>query len=160
MGRNQGVMEEFITDSVRKWFQGFRAIATDEIVIPLVNENDARTLERIGQEPLLRASPQQIQGEYLFKMELGSSRPTNEMQEKQEALLMLNAAKDFGEAVMLPQFLIDWLVAFNKSPRRYLLNQGERNVMGAAIPGQAGNGAGGQQRQSTPIDPNLLRGIQ
>jgi hypothetical protein len=160
VGRNQAVMEEFITDTVRKWFQGFRYVATDDLIIPLINDRDARQLNQIGREQFLTATPKQIQGEFLFKMQLGSSRPTNEVREKQEALLNLQHAANFGERVLLDQFLVDWLLAFNKSPQRYLQRTDEMALTGAAIPAQSGgNGAAQTQRRFTPVDANVIRPI-
>jgi hypothetical protein len=155
VGRNQSVMEEFITDSVRKWFQGFRAIATDDVLIPLMTEEDAAMFEAM----VLNVTPRQIQGEFMFKMRLGSSRPNNEMREKQEAIGHLQAMAPFAQVISQPQLLIDYWRAFNRSPRRYLLPQNMRQGTGAAVSRGDGRdrGAGGSPR---PMDiANITRNV-
>ena len=152
VGRNQAAMEEFITDSVRKWFQGFRAVMTDDVLIPLMTDDDAKTFDQV----VMTATPAQIQGEYLFKMRLGSSRPNNEMREKQEAMMHLQTTAPFAEVTNLPQLLIDYWRAHNKSPRKYLLDQAMRDKTAAAQPKQDGQGGGKPQ---APIDMNLVRSV-
>jgi hypothetical protein len=155
VGRNESAMEDFITDSVRKWWQGFRAITTDEVVIPIVGEEDARMLENEAQGGVLSATPAQIQGEYLFRMRLGSSRPNNEVREKAEAMQHLQVLQPWNEVVQFPQLLIKYFLAHNMSPRRMLANQQERNATGAAIP--KGDGKAKPQGSQKPIDMNIVR---
>jgi hypothetical protein len=157
VGRNQSAMEEFITDSVRKWHQGLRAVATDDILVPLLDEQDARELVKNTNNPYLRATPKQIQGEFLFRMRLGSSRPTNEQREKQEAMVMLEMMQRFPERMVADQFIVDWLMAFNKSPSRYMLNAEEIQATGANVPpGEPGMPGGGNGASPVTADPNIL----
>jgi hypothetical protein len=157
VGRNQSAMEEFITDSVRKWHQGLRAVATDDILVPLLDEQDARELVKNTNNPYLRATPKQIQGEFLFRMRLGSSRPTNEQREKQEAMVMLEMMQRFPERMVADQFIVDWLMAFNKSPSRYMLNAEEIQATGANVPpGEPGMAGGGNGAGPVTADPNIL----
>ncbi len=156
VGRNQSAMEEFITDSVRKWYQGFQAVATDDVTIPLMNDNDARTLEQAGAS-FQTATPDEIRGEFLFRMRLGSSQPANEVREQQEALQMLATAYKLNDPLLSkPQFLLNWLLAYNKSPKRFLLNQKEREATGAGLP-EAEDGAAGPGNGVDLIDQNILR---
>lgn len=162
VGRNQSVMEEFITDTVRKWHQGLRAVATDDMLIPIIGRQGAARIGQDSQSVYLKATPKQIAGEFEFRMRLGSSRPSNEKQEKQEAMILLKLTEGpNADRLMIDQHYIDIYTAFNKDPGRYMLSPEELKAMQEAganqMPQEGGkpNGAGGQA-----IDPNIVASFQ
>jgi len=162
VGRNQDAVEEFITDSVRKWHQGLQAVATDDMLIPILGEDTVTRVGRNAMQVYLNVRPQDIRGEFMFRMRMGSSRPTNEQQQKQEALILLKLVEQFGDRLIIDQHLTDVYLAFNKSPGRYMMNEAEVAAMQKAkeneIPAQAGGG-GQSNGKGGPIDMNLIKSV-
>lgn len=152
--RNQTTVEAWLTDSVRMYAKVVQGTATDAYLVPVLGEEDASAL-MAGAEAVVEIAPEQIQGEFLFEIEVGSTLPKNEQAEKADALAFLQAIAPFAQNANIPDALIELVTAFNRDPRRSLLNAMQIQKTAQALPGMPPteptkpNGGGG-------IDPAAL----
>jgi hypothetical protein len=169
--RNLEKYEEFWKGNVRKWVKGFQKVTTRDVLVPIVGRGDVSQLEQpLGDSgQFLKATPEQIRGEFLFEIEAGSTTQADRNMEIQQAMAWYQATK--GESMVNAQETMRNLaVAFGKDPAKALVGiqvtqatQSRLDQMGAGA-GAQGNGqaAGGPQLTSSApvpepaVNPNLM----
>jgi hypothetical protein len=133
--RNQGRVEEWLQDSIRLYAKVVQGSATDSYLVPVMGEEDASAL-MAGADAVLEISPEQIQGEFAYEIQVGSTLPKNDQAEKADALAFLQAIAPFAQNANIPEALIELVVAFNRDPRRALLNAMQIQKTNQLLPGQ------------------------
>lgn len=134
MGRNQGAVEAWLKDSIRLYAKVVQGSVTDKIAIPVVGAEDTAAL-MAGEGQVLQIEPQQIQGEFLFDIEIGSTLPRDERQEIAKEMAWLGIAEKFPNVTNLPDALLKLAVAMGKSPREALLTAAQQQATAQQIPG-------------------------
>ena len=134
-GRNQSKAEAWLRDSVRLFAKGIQALPEAQWIIPVLGPQDAASL-MAGQSAVLQLSSAEIQGEYLFDIEVGSTLPRNDRQEIAKGMAWLQIAQQFPQNVSIPAALLDTAIAMDKDPETALMNAEQVAATNEALEGQ------------------------
>jgi hypothetical protein len=129
-GRNVERVEDFIASSLRHYAIARQATTTEEEVVPIVGRKLAAMLRETGS--YLTISPDQIEGEYDYKIVAGSSLPDNRQRRIQEAMAKLEIAKSAPELHDLQEAYARVWEAFGERPSDVMLNLDELKTTQAA----------------------------
>lgn len=158
-GRNQGPWEDFLSDTFTTFGLSLQFSITDEITVPIVGESDAASLygDRQG-NPFETVTPENIQGEFLYRVRPGSTLPRDPNEDIRRELALNQALAQFGEVVALPQRAVDTVLAFDKDPSRQLatpelMRERQKVAQQQGVPPNAEVDTGG-------IPPNLAGLLQ
>lgn len=153
-GRNQDAIDNFLQDSIRNFAIGVRAVTTAEVIVPIVGVTDARLLVSSEGEPFLRATPEQIKGEYALHLVVGSTLPRSKVQDQREAMAWLQTAIQVPTIANIPEAMSEVALAFGKDPARALLSQEQSQQSRQLAQQEAANGAAPVEAAS--VDPGAL----
>jgi hypothetical protein len=133
-GRNQIRVEAWLRDSVRLMAKCIQALPDAEWVIPVLGQQDAGAL-MASQPAVLQLSTDEIQGEYLFDIEVGSTLPRNDRQEIAKEMAWLQVAQQFPKNINVPAALVSLAIAMDKDPSTALMNAQQVAATDAAAEG-------------------------
>ena len=164
--RNQAAVEDHWRDVLEKFSQGLRTqgVADPTTIVPITGEIDIEALVQIqgrdvlgrDSQPFLEASAEDIAGDYLVQIEVGSTMPRSQQEEVARAQAWLQLGAQFPQNVNIPAALIDAAVAFGKSPARALLSGPQQQATSAE--GEPGQVEGAPQSGGGGVDLTLLGG--
>lgn len=138
-GRNQSIVEEHWSDVFKKWTAGWRSIPRDEsTLIPIVGIEDVQSLVAVqglggtpfpDGEPLLNVPPEVIEGNYLVKIQTGSTMPRSRAEDIAMADSWLELISQFPEQGNIQHALIQSAQARGFNPAVVLQTpEGERTT--------------------------------
>jgi hypothetical protein len=121
-GRNQGPWEDFLSDSIATFGLSLQYTLTDAVAVPLIGTEDATALfgGAAGGNPFETVEPEQIQGDFIYRIRPGSTLPRDPMEDIKRELAMNQALAPFGDLVNMPQRAIETVRAFEKDPAKTL----------------------------------------
>jgi len=134
-GRNQIKVEAWLRDSIRLFAKGIQALPNTEYVVPVLGQRDAAALMK-GDPAVLQISTADLQGEFLFEVEVGSTLPRSEREEIAKGMAWLQVAQQFPQNVNMPAALIELAIAMGKDPAVSLMNAQQIAGTNAALEGQ------------------------
>jgi hypothetical protein len=155
-GRNQGPFEDFLADVIETFGIGIQDTLAEPYAIPILGEEDATAL--FAPTPVspsyLEVEPQQIRGDFIYKIRPGSTLPHDPDAEIRKQLALNAALMPFGEAVNQLHMIVQTVRAFEQDPSKYAtpapMLQGmmgaraTAGLMGAEPQGQPQGQSGGQ----------------
>jgi hypothetical protein len=113
-GRNQGPWEDFLSEAYCVYGEALQAVPFKPVAVPVLGEEDASAAyAEIG--------PENIRGEFVYRVRPGSTLPRNPNAEAQKEIALTEALKPFGALVNMKQRAVDTVLAFDKSPRTQLI---------------------------------------
>lgn len=132
-GRNQGPLEDFMSDVIATYGKALQEVVPDEFTVPILGESDAARLRANEGEPFLRVEREAIQGEFLYQVRPGSMLPRNPGADIQKETAWLQTVQPFGEAINLQQSLLDLARAYDKDPTRALTTPEQQEATRGAL---------------------------
>jgi len=134
-GRNQIKVEAWLRDSIRLFAKGIQALPDTQYIVPVLGQRDAMRL-MAGEPAVLQISTADIQGEYLFDVEVGSTLPRSEREEIAKGMAWLQVAQQFPQNVNIPGAIIELAIAMGTDPSIALTNAQQIQGTNAALEGQ------------------------
>lgn len=135
MGRNETRVTEWLKDSIRLYAKAVQGCDIDPILVPVLGQEDAAAL-MAGEAPVLEISASDIQGEFMFELEVGSTLPRNEQQDIAREMGWLQVAQQFPQNVNIPDAILKLALAMGKNPREALLNAQQGAATNQLVMGQ------------------------
>lgn len=133
----------------------------------MTTDRPVRVAGADGQELWFNASPEDIEGEYLFKVQAGSTQPTNEVTRRTNAISMVQVLAPFIEMGLVdPAHVVKHVLqeGFDvRNPQKFFTQQGAASVASPDAPGGIGNNPelqGEQGIQAPQLDPRELVALQ
>jgi hypothetical protein len=122
-GRNQGPFEDFLADVIETFGIGIQDTLAEPYAIPILGEEDATAL--FAPTPVspsyLEVEPQQIRGDFIYKIRPGSTLPHDPDAEIRKQLALNAALMPFGEAVNQLHMIVQTVRAFEQDPSKYAI---------------------------------------
>lgn len=152
-GRNQGPWEDFFSDVLETWSLGIQDTVMEEVAIAALGNEDAAELFRAEgpSSPFEVIRPEQIQGDFLYRIRPGSTLPADPNEEARKQAALNAALMPFGAAINQAQLAVDTILAFERDPRRLVATPQMMQAMQA-------NQAGAVMAEQGPpqvVDPQL-----
>lgn len=140
-GRNLERVEDFLNSSVRQYAQARQATADVEETVNVLGVGDTRILQD-APTPFFRITPDRIRQEFDFHIQAGSTLPRTRDQDVRAALADIEVMSQQPEIHNLQQGFIDYWVARQKDPTKYMLNAQELRATQQARPALPDENAG------------------
>ena len=124
-GRNQGPWEDFLSEVFSIYGVALQSVLDQTILVPILGTEEADSLLRgEGGSPFETVKPEEIQGEFLYRVRPGSTLPRNPNEEIIRANALLQSVLAFGEngveLANLPQLMVDVFRSNDKDPAIYM----------------------------------------
>jgi hypothetical protein len=156
--RNQARIEEWLRDSIKLYAKVAQRSISDHIIVPVVTEEDAAAV-MAGTDASRTVSPEMLQGDFLFEIEVGSTLPRSRQAEIAEAMAWMQAIGPFAQNASIPDAMVALAIAFNKDPRKALMNaqqiKGTQEKLAETAPTEEPGRSGG----GGSIDPAALAAL-
>jgi hypothetical protein len=168
-GLLKGPWEDFVGDTLGTFGSALQTpgLLTGNITVPVLGTRDAQLLiQQLGGGPVNQlgtVSGERLRGSFLYEVRPNSMAPRDPLEDQRRAVANLEVAAKFGgNAVKMPQLLMDYWLAVDEDPGRVTMSPQEMqgaDAVAAGMPkdeqGQKRNGQGGPI-----VPPQLLRSVR
>lgn len=150
-GRNVARLEDFLNSSLRHYAQARQATADVEEMVAVVGMEDTDILRDGEGVEYIRATPEQIKGEFDFRVRAGSTLPKTREQEVQEAkedlMVTVQGFQLAPELFKLRHAYLKYYIARGQDPTKWMTTDTQ---IDAQIPGQMPGEAAAQAQNAGP----------
>jgi hypothetical protein len=161
-GRLAGPWEDFLSDVFATIGDGLQSpgVIQDAISVPILGRQDARELfGSVELNPFKRIAEKELRGSFMYEVRAGSTTPRNPAEDAQTAQRNLEFAAAQGpESFRLPQFQLDWILANDLDPEKYMQNAQQIAQLRAQLASGELAGQPEQKDPGAPVPLDLITG--